>query len=128
MEDVLTEFEEQTGRKFGIISQIFEANQPLIVSLLSQFMPSQANYEKIVGFRFEEDRAIAYLVKMVLSVANDENIDNSELNSNSYYAAKWHAHLATHARSILLIESFSSHLPANLIQSLLTEIKILPCD
>ena len=128
VEDVLTEFEESTESKAQILNEILEANQAMISAFLGQFMANQVNCENVIGYRWDEERIASYLAKMTESVNSDENIDVSDLTSNSYFAAKWSGHLASHARSIMLIENLSAHLSSNLIQTLLKKLNLSPID
>lgn len=124
--DVLTEHDERHEQRSHVLAKILEASHSSIESFLSQFMSNQANYENVIGFRWEEDKIVSYLVNMIQSVNKDENFDASHLKINAYFSVKWNEHIVTNARSILLIENLSCHLPANLIKSVLKELNIAP--
>lgn len=126
IEDVLAGFEEEQDMKFDILSKILDSNSDLISSFLGQLMPSQMNFENVLGFRWEEEAILARFVKMAQSFNSDENVDVSELTSSAYFSTKWSENIAEHARAILLIESLSQNLPSGLMQSIVKELKFNP--
>lgn len=104
------------------ISAIFKANRSEIEGFLTKLMPSLANLEGDLGFRYEEAKIVDSIYNLVSEI---KSLEASEMPTDlTYFEAKWSTSCAT----AIVLDNLQFYLPTTLFTSLCTRFDLHPAS